>query len=335
MWDVFISHASEDKDTVARPLMHRLRELGLRVWFDESELEIGDSLRGSIDRGLARSRFGIVILSPSFFGKDWTERELNGLIAREVDGVKVILPIWHDVQRADVARHSPVLADRVAALTSAGIDAVADQLFNVVRKQPESAPRQAFIMHVGSPGNIDIAYTVTRRRRIREIAERLPVDAPERDYFESDLSFHRAFPTGRFNCWGVPHGAKPSFERTQVGDLVLIVPSITEADAGIQQIGVVKAICPARCFEASRILWPDTPNQRLFPWIFFFDTEVGNRSWYDFLRDVGYKENWDPRGWYRRIATSRFDKFGGPAGYLGFLRQDCGFVPLAPTAEPA
>jgi len=69
--DVFICHASEDKDAIARPLAEALRERGHVVWFDEFELEIGDSLRQEIDRGLARSRFGVVILSPSFFEKKW------------------------------------------------------------------------------------------------------------------------------------------------------------------------------------------------------------------------------------------------------------------------
>lgn len=71
-YDVFISHASEDKDEVVRPLAHALKESGLSVWFDEFELRIGDSLRRKIDRGLANSRFGVIVLSRSFFEKGWT-----------------------------------------------------------------------------------------------------------------------------------------------------------------------------------------------------------------------------------------------------------------------
>jgi TIR domain len=66
---VFISHAHEDKDGVARPLAQRLTQLGVRVWLDENELELGDSLWETIDHGLVNSRFGIVILSPAFFSK--------------------------------------------------------------------------------------------------------------------------------------------------------------------------------------------------------------------------------------------------------------------------
>ena len=81
-YDVFISHASEDKEGVVRPLAHVLRRGGLKVWYDEFELRIGDSLRRKIDMGLARSRFGVVVLSRSFFGKGWTNYELDGLVTR-------------------------------------------------------------------------------------------------------------------------------------------------------------------------------------------------------------------------------------------------------------
>ena len=85
-WDVFISHAWEDKESIARPLAEALRARGLRVWFDEFTLSVGDRLRRSIDRGLANSRDGIVILSPHFFAKEWPQKELDGLIQREDRG---------------------------------------------------------------------------------------------------------------------------------------------------------------------------------------------------------------------------------------------------------
>lgn len=127
--DVFISHAGEDKDSVARPLSQALLARGWKVWLDELELTIGDSLSGRIDAALAQSHFGVVVLSPAFFAKEWPQRELAGLAAREVDaGTKVILPVWHNVDRHYVAQRSPILADRVGALTAAGIDDVAARL---------------------------------------------------------------------------------------------------------------------------------------------------------------------------------------------------------------
>ncbi|MGD0280986.1 MAG: toll/interleukin-1 receptor domain-containing protein, partial [Dissulfurispiraceae bacterium] len=117
-YDAFISHATEDKARVARPLAEKLKELGFLIWYDEFTLEIGDSLRRSIDKGLVNSRYGIVILSPAFFKKEWPQYELNGLTAREIEGKKVILPVWHNVTKNDVLKFSPALADKVAASTA-------------------------------------------------------------------------------------------------------------------------------------------------------------------------------------------------------------------------
>lgn len=116
-WDAFISHASEDKDAFVRPLAGALAQLGAKVWFDEFSLKVGDSLSGSIDRGIADSAFGIVVLSPAFLRKDWTVYELRGLVARDVEEDRVILPVWHEVERKDIMQFSPSLADKVAILT--------------------------------------------------------------------------------------------------------------------------------------------------------------------------------------------------------------------------
>jgi hypothetical protein len=83
---------------------------------------MGDSLRRNIDEGLSRCRFGIVILSPKFFSKDWPQRELDGLVAREnASGEKAILPIWHKLSKSQVAKFSPTLADRLAGNSKNGI----------------------------------------------------------------------------------------------------------------------------------------------------------------------------------------------------------------------
>jgi len=112
-YHVFISHASEDKADFVRPLVDELVSLDCRVWYDEFALEIGDSLREKIDLGLTKSRFGVIVLSPAFFKKNWTSYELNGLNAREMSGRKTILPIWYNVSQTDVLNYSPSLADKV------------------------------------------------------------------------------------------------------------------------------------------------------------------------------------------------------------------------------
>ncbi|GAF68896.1 unnamed protein product [marine sediment metagenome] len=132
MFDVFICHASQDKDKVVRPLAKALAAAGLTVWYDEFSLKLGDSLRRSIERGLAESRFGVVVLSPYFFEKKWPQAELDGLFAKEITGDKTILPVWHQIGHKEIVRRSPMLADRVAARTEDGLDRVTEQILDVL-----------------------------------------------------------------------------------------------------------------------------------------------------------------------------------------------------------
>ena len=133
-FDVFISHASEDKDEVVRPLAEALRKGGLEVWYDEFEMKIGDSLRRKIDSGLARSRFGVVILSKAFFGKGWTNYELDGLVTRSVSGEQILLPVWHNITKQQVIEYSPPLADKLArSTTSHTIEEIAEEIIGVIR----------------------------------------------------------------------------------------------------------------------------------------------------------------------------------------------------------
>jgi len=136
-WDVFISHASEDKDAIATPLAEALRAKGLRVWYDDFSLKLGDSLRQSIDRGLARSRFGVVILSARFFEKHWPQQELNGLATREVGAENVILPVWHGVGFVEVRNYSVTLADRLAVQTKDGLSRVVEKIMDVAGKSAQ------------------------------------------------------------------------------------------------------------------------------------------------------------------------------------------------------
>jgi len=132
-FDVFISHASEDKDQVVRPLALALQNGGLKVWYDEFELKIGDSLRRKIDKGLAKSRFGVVVLSKSFLGKGWANYELDGIITRSVTGEQVVLPIWHEITKQEVIDYSPSLADKLARNTATHtIDEIAAEIIEVI-----------------------------------------------------------------------------------------------------------------------------------------------------------------------------------------------------------
>jgi len=133
-YDVFISHSSADKDDFVRPLATELQNLGIKVWFDEFELKIGDSLRRSIDQGLINSRYGIVVLSSSFFKRDWTNYELDGFVNKEMNGMKVILPIWHKVSKDEVQKFSLSLADKVALNSSIySVKEIAEEINELIK----------------------------------------------------------------------------------------------------------------------------------------------------------------------------------------------------------
>lgn len=77
-------------------------------------------MRRSIDKGLSKSRFGVVVLSPNFFAKEWTQKELDALTARETKSKKISLPIWHKISAKEIKKYSPMLADRFAIDSSVG-----------------------------------------------------------------------------------------------------------------------------------------------------------------------------------------------------------------------
>ncbi len=135
-YDVFISHASEDKDAIVRPMANALVAEGLVVWYDEFELRIGDSLRRKIDHGLAKSRVGLVVVSEAFMAKGWTNYELDGIITRVADGDQVLLPIWHNISKDAIVEYSPSLADKVARSTATHtIEEIATEIADLLQSR--------------------------------------------------------------------------------------------------------------------------------------------------------------------------------------------------------
>jgi hypothetical protein len=165
-WDLFISHASEDKDDFVKPLANILKELKMKVWYDEFTLKIGDSLSANIDKGLISSRYGLVVLSKSFIGKGWTDYELRSLLSREVGHSKVILPIWHNITREDIMSFSPFLVDKFALNSSTNtIEEIAMQIvevvspeiyYNIMRLRAAEAIREKAIRAIVSTSSIDM-----------------------------------------------------------------------------------------------------------------------------------------------------------------------------------
>lgn len=133
-YDLFISHASEDKDAIVRPLATILERLSVRVWYDEFSLQLGDSLTALIDKGLQESRYGLVVLSKAFLSKKWPEYEYRSLMTREIDGERVILPLWYDVTKDDIKNFSLYLADIMALpISRANFGKIVPAILKVVR----------------------------------------------------------------------------------------------------------------------------------------------------------------------------------------------------------
>lgn len=180
---VFISHASEDRCNVAEPLARALEKRGWHAWFDKYELRVGDSLVGRIDSALAQARFGVLILSPAFFAKNWPLAEMIALVARELaeNALGMVLPVWHRVSRDEVARYSPLLAGRLAVSTKAGIDVVADAVVAAMESDPydraSETSRAALISGVPPPGREDRQGppSVDQLNLLEELKRLLPV----------------------------------------------------------------------------------------------------------------------------------------------------------------
>jgi|GEM_PF-297638 hypothetical protein len=159
-YDIFISHAWEDKEDFVEPLVEILSDMGFRVWYDAIVLKVGDGLRESIDKGITNSKYALIVLSPHFFEKAWTKRELAGLTAKEIAGrEKVILPVWHNVGQAEVLEHSPTIAEKVALNTAdMSIEEIAEGLAEVLprpRDDEEEALLKARNSFASSPAAFD------------------------------------------------------------------------------------------------------------------------------------------------------------------------------------
>ena len=185
-WDVFISHASEDKETAARPLTAALEQRGVRVWLDENMVRVGQPLMAAIDKGLGESRLGVVILSERFFAKQWTRHKLDALAAREEALGQVLIPVWHGVDSHTIEAHSPQLAKRIGVSTELGAEHVATQVLRVLMDLSPWRPLAALgwccfsLLNPPSAGVPEAVWTETNRRA-RELAlaapdERLPSD---------------------------------------------------------------------------------------------------------------------------------------------------------------
>ncbi|HEV2881115.1 MAG TPA: HNH endonuclease [Pyrinomonadaceae bacterium] len=170
--------------------------------------------------------------------------------------------------------------------------------------------------HVGKTGaNEDFKKTVFSRVAISVVKDNVADSNPHKQEMLKQLKAN--FPSGTFNCWGAPVGAKDYMNTLEIGDAVLLVES-----AG--KDGRVPALCQVVGFwrdefrDLSQALW----GADKFPYIFFFETERLNLTWQEMLQHVGYGSKYNPRGNFLRVADSKLDTFGGAERYIEYLRAN-------------
>lgn len=224
-WDVFISYASEDRESVALPLATELSRRGARVWLDKFELRVGDSLRERIDEGLAHSRYGIVILSPNFFNKHYPTRELNGLAQQEISGDKVMLPIWKDVSAQDVRSFSPPLADRIAIPWQNNLATVVDELLPIIRPDIVEKAKLEALTPIPLP-------LISSGRQMMQVIERADMLNQIHEEFETAAELDQIAP-----LMDEIKELVDSFEFLETGDIARTEFSFTEKLRSLNAIG--------------------------------------------------------------------------------------------------
>ena len=128
--DVFLCHAWDDRSGAAKELHDLLESRGVKVWFSEKDVVLGTPLLREIDKGLANSRVGIVLVTPALLrrlqGEGIADKELSALLARDL-----LVPIVHDTTYEALREVSPLLGSR------SGLSTAEEPMANVAAKLAE------------------------------------------------------------------------------------------------------------------------------------------------------------------------------------------------------
>ncbi len=129
--DIFISHASEDKNFV-RSLAKKLYEYKLEIWYDENDLKLGDNFRPEIEKAISITRYAVVVCSRNYFSKSWPQQELEMLQNKEQHNDKIILPILHDFSHDDLKKHSPSLAGKTSVASTESMELIVNKILEAI-----------------------------------------------------------------------------------------------------------------------------------------------------------------------------------------------------------
>ncbi|KIM06853.1 MAG: hypothetical protein KU38_11700 [Sulfurovum sp. FS08-3] len=133
---LFISHSTQDKQTIALPLYQELLALNLDPWIDQEGIEPSDSLFQKINQAIAKSHYGVAIVSPAFIASEWTNRELQVLDNLRLEKrIKRLFLIYHEITREKVLCYYPLLSDDLALNSSEPIATLAQKIAEVIESK--------------------------------------------------------------------------------------------------------------------------------------------------------------------------------------------------------
>lgn len=144
--DIFICHASEDKEKVAHPLFQAFQDSNISSWYDEAEIRWGDSITNKINHGMRISTYVMVVLSRAFLDKNWPEREMNAALSQEAASGEVrVLPllVGDEQDREAIIEHYPLLSDKYHMLWAGQVAPIVQAIQARLNRQPESSRQDA------------------------------------------------------------------------------------------------------------------------------------------------------------------------------------------------
>jgi len=133
-FESFLSYAGEDEN-YAKELVGALKANGFNIWYAPMNLSIGDRLLDSIEKGLNDSSSGILLITPEYLKKGWTNYEMDILIRQNIENNKKVLPIWHKVNKNQVEERHTGLAGIVAINSQIGFRNLIIKLTQVLSQQ--------------------------------------------------------------------------------------------------------------------------------------------------------------------------------------------------------
>lgn len=137
MYDVFLCHASEDKAGIVEPLYEELNKIGVHAFYDAKEIGWGDSLIGTINRALLKSKYVIAVMTDNSVGKAWPQQEINSVLNGDISGgTKRLLPLIHG-NKENILNNNFLMNDKLYVEWKGNPEEIAQKVKDLLSQKPE------------------------------------------------------------------------------------------------------------------------------------------------------------------------------------------------------